>query len=193
MSARAGTIAGLVLAGGASARMGTDKALILWRGRTLLDHSKAALETAGAAAVFIAGRPEMPGGLADDEPEAGPARAILSAAKTLAAQGWTRLLVVPVDMPGLTGPLLAALAREPERAYAYKDTALPLYLPLAALNDRACGARSVKALLDACGAQRLARPESPAVLFNVNTPEDLAQFERLGPHGPQENGSRSRP
>ena len=38
---------GLVLAGGASSRMGTDKALLELRGRTLLDRAIAVLEAAG--------------------------------------------------------------------------------------------------------------------------------------------------
>lgn len=41
-------IAGIILAAGASSRMGEDKALLDWHGRTFLEHTRTALATAGA-------------------------------------------------------------------------------------------------------------------------------------------------
>lgn len=171
-------LAGLVLAGGRSTRMGRDKADIVLEGATLLDRACTLLRQAGAADVFIAGRPDRPGGLADAEPGGGPARALIAAADALAAQGWSRLLVVPVDMPRLTPALVAALGADPGRACAYDGHPLPLHLPLGALNAEARATHALHALLSATGARYLPPPDDETLLSNINTPGDLAG---LGP------------
>ena len=45
------SINGIVLAGGLSSRMGRDKALLPWQGRTLLEHMRGVLKQAGAGRV----------------------------------------------------------------------------------------------------------------------------------------------
>ncbi|MFQ5694657.1 MAG: NTP transferase domain-containing protein, partial [Terriglobia bacterium] len=46
-------VAGIILAAGASARMGTDKALLRWGERTFLEHLVGVLRKAGADPVRI--------------------------------------------------------------------------------------------------------------------------------------------
>jgi molybdopterin-guanine dinucleotide biosynthesis protein A len=89
---------GFVLAGGKSTRMGRDKALLDWRGITLLDHMKKLL--AGAAdEVHVIGREDLP----DRLPEHGPMGGILTA---LEISHTDTNLVVGVDLPLLTSSFL---------------------------------------------------------------------------------------
>jgi len=79
---------GVVLAGGASRRMGRDKATIEIAGRTMAARVADALEAAGASEVFFVG-----GGLSDhvrrtvpdDHPGVGPLGALLTALRTAAS------------------------------------------------------------------------------------------------------------
>lgn len=105
----------VVLAGGASRRMGHDKALLQVRGRRLVDDVAARMEqVAGRVLVASGGRPL---GRDDEVPDApgcaGPLAGIVS------ALGDTRaplLAVVPVDAPHTTPELVARLARLCERS-----------------------------------------------------------------------------
>lgn len=54
-----------VLAGGRSTRMGTDKAFVLWRGRTLLEHQLATLRALGPNALLVS-RPQPDSGRRPD-------------------------------------------------------------------------------------------------------------------------------
>ena len=106
---------GFVLAGGQSTRMGTDKALVQFRGRPLIAHAIAILVDAGLP-VAIAGVPgpeaTQAGSyapvIADSEPGLGPLSGVCSAlASTTAEFG----VFVPVDLPLLPSSLLAYLVR----------------------------------------------------------------------------------
>ncbi|MCW5723995.1 MAG: NTP transferase domain-containing protein [Maricaulaceae bacterium] len=168
--ARPDALAGLLLAGGRSSRMGRDKALIEWRGETLLDRARRTLCEAGADQVFVLGRPELADGLADVEPGAGPARAVTAAAGALRVRGWVRFLAIPVDMPLMTAPALARLAAQAGSA-VYDGWPLPLYLTRITM-ARLENVHSVKDLAAASGATRLPSPEE-RLFANVNTPGDL--------------------
>ncbi len=100
---------GVILAGGASRRMGTDKAALKTsNGEALLTVIKNRLQKAGAQKIVILGRPDEVGGIADKRPFAGPVQAIKDYLEGQ-TQG-SQHLVVPVDMPGLTSQLLQSLA-----------------------------------------------------------------------------------
>jgi molybdopterin-guanine dinucleotide biosynthesis protein A len=100
---------GVVLAGGASRRMGRDKALLPWDGLPLAEHAARRL-AAVCAEVLLAdgGRGLIPAWPSvPDGPGAGPAAGILGAA---AQRPGRALLVLACDLPAVPVPLLRALA-----------------------------------------------------------------------------------
>lgn len=98
---------GFVLAGGQSSRMGREKALLPWQGRTLVENALAILREAGLPAAIAGARasglaafaPVVP----DAEPGLGPL-AGLCAALASAPAHWAVFL--PVDVPLLPAALL---------------------------------------------------------------------------------------
>ena len=95
-------ISAVLLAGGASCRMGRDKATILFRGKPLWQIQLDLLRKLQPAEIFVSARTDPPWRSADvtfvpDEP---PSRGPLSGlAATLARIRSTHLLVLAIDMP----------------------------------------------------------------------------------------------
>src|SRR3546814_14674685 len=102
---------GAVLAGGRSSRFGSDKALAMLDGRTLLDHAAAALG-AHVETVVICGR-HVPGmtGLADrPAADMGPVGGLNAALHHAAAQGYDAVLTKGCDVPVYQDGLAQALS-----------------------------------------------------------------------------------
>jgi molybdopterin-guanine dinucleotide biosynthesis protein A len=193
MVARApGSPVGVVLAGGASRRLGEDKALLAAGGERLA--ARAARKLAAVCAEVVAadgGRAIVPGvPSVPDGPGRGPAAGVLGAA---AACSERTLLVLACDLPEVPEVLLAALA-----GAAGADWVVPrwqgrleplcaLYGPaaLAALARRAAAGRFALHELDDEPGLVIAHLEEedialfgdPARLFlNLNTPDDVARW-----------------
>lgn len=181
--------AGFVLAGGRSSRMGQDKALLLFKGRPLVEH--VACEVRGAAGnVTLVGDPSRYTNLGytvieDIPPACGPLSGI-HAALTYSTAEWN--LVVACDMPEITTQFLGTLI---ERATAGKaDVVLPagpsgLPEPLcAAYHRRSLGAISgalasgVRKVTD--GLQGLDidiwRVADSRYFHNLNTPQEWSCY-----------------
>lgn len=176
-----------ITAGGQSGRFGSDKAAARWRGRSLLEHVAAALEGCPLRLLVAPpGKYALPGWLAvpDTRPGEGPLAGLEAAlqAAALAGEGWVAF--TGVDLPTLTPAYWAALAlaRTPDALSVQALDATGRAQPLGALYHTALLPR-VTGLLDS-GERRLrlaAPPErtvpmsglSPALLRNVNTPDDL--------------------
>ncbi|HEX7181412.1 MAG TPA: molybdenum cofactor guanylyltransferase [Thermoanaerobaculia bacterium] len=186
------TVVGIVLAGGASRRMGRDKASLMIGGETLARRT-ANLLAAVCPEVALADRergliPGLPS-LADG-PGRGPAAGLLGAAEVYPGHP---LLVLACDLPRVPVPLLALLETT---VRAGADLAIPrwqgrleplcaLYGPraLEILEERvARGVFALHSLAEEEGlAVRYLDEEALAVFgepgemfFNVNTVEDLA-------------------
>src|SRR5947207_935848 len=102
--------AGYVLVGGASSRMGQDKARLPLEGKTLLDRVAAAVEEA-AGSVTLVGAPERYANLGlravpDGRPGCGPLAGI-HAALTDSRAEWN--LIAACDMPLIAAPFLRSL------------------------------------------------------------------------------------
>ncbi|WP_367345932.1 molybdenum cofactor guanylyltransferase [Stenotrophomonas bentonitica] len=176
-------LAGIVLAGGQSRRMGRDKAMLPWKEGSLLTHMQALLREAGADPVVVSGAYPAFDGVVDVIPGQGPLGGLYSVVQTLPdGTAW----VVPVDMPRLDVTLLNRLRDAPAAACAiFAGQPLPMRLridvrtraTLAQLLADPDGSRSLRILQQTLGTVELAElEEASGRLTNCNTPE---QFKEL--------------
>lgn len=196
--------AGVLLAGGRSARMGTAKAHLAWHGETLLGRTAALLARVTAAGVVVVRAPEqqlpaLPSGVVvvDDPVEGlGPLQGLAAGLAAAAALGARTAFVCSTDLPFLH----VAYVRRVLAAHAGYDVALPIVSgfrqPLAASYGThlaglcaelvSQGRRKPAFLFDACRTLRLdeAALLTDAALaagdprldsvININTPQDYA-------------------
>ncbi len=174
----------LVLAGGRSRRMGTDKARLPMAGTTLLDWQRQRLSALGLA-VWHSG----PDGINDAWPDfRGPLAGLYSALTQHPEPGFW--LVVPVDMPALPLDRLSRLLqcmRDESLPVAFSNAPLPLAVPstvalretLATWLKQPDGPRSLRALMSHFNGRWLAEPLAEHDRLNLNTPEEWSEFQAL--------------
>lgn len=166
-STLADKVAGVVLAGGKSSRMGENKALMAFKGRPLVEHMTALLRQAGCADVYISG--DVPGyaGIPDAVRHDGPARAIIDLLGHFAG-AHERLLFVPVDMPLIQVNSLTRLIEQNDNTY-FKGFPLPCCLRTGVLPPSS----SVRAVLESVQARMLdlSREGEPG-MANINTKQE---------------------
>ncbi len=103
---------GYVLAGGRSSRMGTDKAEVIFAGRTLLERAVAVMHAVCEDVLIVGVRERVPEGTAvlpDLFPGCGPMGGMEAALRDCQQHGAEFAVFVPVDVPLLPGGLLRAL------------------------------------------------------------------------------------
>ncbi|WP_197493356.1 molybdenum cofactor guanylyltransferase [Woeseia oceani] len=184
---------GLVLAGGQSRRMGSDKALLLHDGRSQLAYTMALLGQFTSAAYVSTSkalrdeteRASFPQ-IVDRYDDLGPVAGILSAMDTDPQAAW---LVVAVDLPNIDDRTLGFLvesrnAAQPFSAFRSSHNELPE--PLCAVYEP-----SARAIIDDFVAQGIVCPRKIMIrsdtcllnqpnanaLDNMNTPDDLARSD----------------
>lgn len=210
---------GVVLAGGASTRMGRDKALVEVGGTPMIRIVAGTMSAAGASRILVAGGDTTslsPMGLdviPDRRRGLGPLSGILSALEALDSDGSSTgpggegplMVSSPCDTPLVSAELITGLVRalvgDPGSAVAVTEGPAGLEPLLAAWRVRLCretvarrldsGSRSVRGVMESLATVSVAWA-NPKELTNVNTPEDLGA---LGPEtGPSAGGSpRQRP
>lgn len=167
-------MAGVILVGGHSSRMGQDKARLNYNGQPLYLHMTALLRSCGLEEIVLAG--EIVGAtncLCEPVPHQGPARALAHIISQLGSR-FRHLLVVPVDMPLLTPALLIRLMSQQQPCHYIHH---PLPAMLACLLPPP-DAASMRALLTAQQALPLPLPElADQAMRNFNTPEEWTQLQ----------------
>lgn len=196
-------IAGVVLAGGRSTRMGAEKALLKLAGRSLIAHAVDRLRPQ-VAELFVSanGDPARFGDLgcavvADGfgGGASGPLAGIAAALGHARSQGAARLAVAPCDAPFLSCDLVARLAAAMDGSgapLAVAESARglePLFalwrvdLEAAVAAALAAGEGGPRGLIERLSAARVVFPPEAGVdaFANLNTPEELAAAQaRLG-------------
>jgi molybdenum cofactor guanylyltransferase len=192
-------LAGLVLTGGFSTRLGRDKGSLPWQGRKLAHHQAEKLARL-LPQVYLSCRPEQEdlyagpfSTLPDSFPSGGPISGLLSAMSASSDSAW---LTLAVDMPGISGDTLRHLLthRDPTRiATAFRQPD-GIIQPLVAIWEPA----ALPLLLKAWQAQRLSLrriledgqarildPLDGEDWRNLNTPGDWQDFTvGADPSGP---------
>ncbi|OEK00673.1 hypothetical protein BFP97_03750 [Roseivirga sp. 4D4] len=109
--------------GGQSTRMGNDKAFVQWKGKTLLDHALCNLQEI-TSDIYLSVNTEQFKALSpqhkcikDLYPDKGPMGGILSGLETLQKD----LLVVAVDMPESSAPMMERLIQNSSKVSAFKN------------------------------------------------------------------------
>lgn len=189
------TLAAVVLAAGASTRMGRPKALLRWRGRPFVVHAIAQAAAAGARPVIVVeGAVSLPAealhGAQKVRNEAwaeGPLGSLQAGLRAL-VDGGHGVLVLTVDRPHVRAETLAALgeaaAADPRAIWQPRhDTRRghPIVHPadlvpgLVALRPPDTP-RTLLSLPQVAARRRFIDVDDPAVLDNLDRPEDLARL-----------------
>jgi len=191
-----------LLAGGQSRRMGRDKAQIVVDGLPLLERT-ARIALAVCPSVIVVGRAQ-PGHwplpqvsfLEDESPQQGPLGGLATA---LRHSGDSAVLLLACDLPALTEAALGWLLQSAQERQPLADGLVTvngeqreplfaLYTPRCLTQiavNMAAGRRSLQALLDAGDFTFAELPPTLApALVNVNTPEELAQWDQAGVRRP---------
>jgi molybdopterin-guanine dinucleotide biosynthesis protein A len=184
----AATIAGVLLTGGGSRRMQTDKATIVWRGETLAARAARVLAEICDPVVEVGTGVSGLRHVREDPAGSGPLAALVAGARAIGSRGPVVLLAC--DLPFVDAPVLRLLADRPgprtvvpvvdgARQYACaRYSAEAIDLGARALE---AGERSLRAVVDG-ECEELSEEQwravgAPNTFADVDTPADL---HRLG-------------
>ena len=182
------TLGAIILTGGASRRMGTDKAAQLWDGRRAVDLVADLARALGATVIVSAGDGEF--GLPrapDPAPLSGPVAGVLAGLDLLGGQV-ARVLVLAVDAPTIRPEDLAPLLAAEAPGAAFVGQPLPMVLDLAARPGDAQADWPLRRFVERAGLIQLAPdPVLLPRLRGANTPteRDRLAGEPDGPRAPK--------
>ncbi|NQZ08458.1 MAG: molybdenum cofactor guanylyltransferase [Algicola sp.] len=176
---------GVILAGGLSSRMGSDKAKLRRGDSSMLAFCKTLLEDLQVSDIRISRN--VGEGIKDVFEQCGPLggiHAVLKAIQSTEAKS-RAVIIIPVDMPLLQSNDLIQLiehGQQINRPVCFADCYLPLYLPVnyAVINyleDQLSndGNRKIRGLIEHFDGVQLAH-QNQSLLVNTNTPQQWQQF-----------------
>lgn len=163
----------IILCGGASRRMGRDKAVLDWGGARAVDRVAALARTVGAEALVTAGADLGLPWVADDAAFAGPVGGVLAGARALGA---ARLLVLAVDAPTALPEDLAPLLAD---GGYYEGLPVPMVVEASALPADADAGWPLRRFVERAGLVSLPVPEGAMDrLRGANTPLERERLLR---------------
>jgi molybdopterin-guanine dinucleotide biosynthesis protein A len=183
-------VAGILLTGGSSRRMGHDKADLVVAGERLADRAARVLTAVCDPVLEVGPGRSSLDAIGDAEPRAGPLAALVTGADALRARGYDdAVLLLGVDLPFVTEPLLRLIVDHPAVetvapvADGMRQSCCARYAPVAldtATHLVARGERALHTLLSAVLVVEITESEWHAVapadaLADLDTPEDLAR------------------
>lgn len=166
-------VAGIVLAGGRSSRMGRDKALIEFNGTPLLDRSVKLLSGYGVRDVKVSGNYAGYNCIPDPQAHIGPAAALAHILQALHSDSlYDYVLALAVDMPYIDSKILDDLLEHPEGAY-FNGKHFPALLPVRQIKSDFKN-EAVLALYDSLALKSLSiLSYGPDTFKNLNSPQDV--------------------
>ena len=180
-------ISAIILAGGRSSRMGTDKADLELKGQTLLNLTVEKVHRLGISDIIISGCSNCPAGTRyapDLIPDRGPLSGIHAGLKQIRNKC---ALVLPVDMPLIPEETLKLLIEAhgdlPITALTLDEHPEPLVAVYDAFLAQDCESilqekkHSPRRLFDRYGYNPVPYTGNPDLLINCNTPEEFAMVK----------------
>ncbi|MES2341247.1 MAG: NTP transferase domain-containing protein [Pseudomonadota bacterium] len=169
----------IILTGGASRRMGTDKALQLWGGVRAIDRVVALARGAGAVQIVTAGEGDYgPPRAPDPAPFSGPVAGVL-AGLALLGERFTRVLILAVDAPTLRVEDLAPLLTAPGPGAAFEGFPVPMAFDPTAVPADVRQHWPLRRFVERAGLTQLAGAADAADrIRGANTPEERARLLR---------------
>jgi molybdenum cofactor guanylyltransferase len=165
------TLGAIILAGGASSRMGEDKALVEWDGLRAIDCVVRLAGEAGADPVIVSGADYGYRFAPDPEVGAGPVAGLLAASAMLRAEGIEAALVLAVDAPTITAADIAPLLAAPAPGAAFAGLPAPMVLHFSAIPADVENGWPLRRLVERAGLAELAMPAGVhGRLRGANTP-----------------------
>lgn len=185
-------VAGVVLAGGVSSRMGKDKALLQHKGKSLLQYQfEKVKQVVGEGSVYVSGGYRDYPFIADVIENQGPLGGFYSSLQRLSSYKW--ILFVPVDMPTLNFNILRDLINSAnfDQSYEcvhYEGFELPMLLAntpkiselvLKKINHSINNKKSIRSLIEVLNKKMLTPSAKLIPLFlNMNTPVEWESLAR---------------